>query len=229
MDENEPKIPREFQELALVFASSNKARSQTGAAYYRARKILDYIGRELGIEFKYEPMQKDAGPEFFVIKPFEISRSAKVLDKDSGQPVGFIGEYKTEVSQKLKLPKLSAGFEIDIELLQNAAKPYRKYIPLNRFPSLEQDITLRTEAKTQYAKMEEFMRNKLDEAVKEHGYNYDLAPIDIFQKEDNKDFKQITWRISLAHSQRTLTTEESNKLLDKIANESKKELNAERI
>jgi phenylalanyl-tRNA synthetase beta chain len=229
MDQNEPKLPREFQELALVFASSNKARSQVGAAYYRVRKILDYLGRELGLEFKYEPMQQKSESEFFVTKPFETSRSAKVLDKESGQPVGFIGEYKADVSQKLKLPKLTAGFEIDLELLHNVAKPYRKYVSLNRFPSLEQDITLRIDSKTQYAKIEEFMRSQLGEAAKEHGYNYNLAALDIFQKEDDNAYKQISWRISLAHQKRTLTTEESNKLLDKIANESIKEFNAERI
>jgi phenylalanyl-tRNA synthetase beta subunit len=73
------------------------------------------------------------------------------------------------------------------------------------------------------------MRNQLGEAAKEHGYNYNLAALDIFQKEDDNAYKQISWRISLAHQKRTLTTEESNKLLDKIANESIKEFNAERI
>jgi phenylalanyl-tRNA synthetase beta subunit len=56
-----------------------------------------------------------------------------------------------------------------------------------------------------------------------------LAALDIFQKEDDNAYKQISWRISLAHQKRTLTTEESNKLLDKIANESINEFNAERI
>jgi phenylalanyl-tRNA synthetase beta chain len=229
MDGNEPNLPREFQILALVFASASKARLPGGAAYYQARKILDRIGHELGIDFKYEPLKKESDSGFFVTKPFEAQRSAKILDSTSGKPLGFIGEYKQDVAQKLKLPKLTAGFEIDLDLLQNAAMPQRSYKPLNRFPSLEQDVTLRTDAKMPYATLAAFMQRQLDMAAKEHGYDFELLPLDIFQKEDEQEHKQTTWRINLMHPERTLTTEESNKLLDKIAAGAKNELKAERI
>jgi phenylalanyl-tRNA synthetase beta chain len=228
-EKEEPELPREFQELALVFASSEKSDKAAGAAYYQARKILDYLALELGIEFIYEPLEAETAAGFFVTKPFEHTRTAKVAEKNSGQPVGFIGEYKAEVIQELKLPHLTAGFEIDIELLQNVAKSYKSYKPLNRFPSTDQDITLRSAADKTYAELAEFMEKQLQAAAEEHGYTYELSPLDIFQKEDDKDHKQTTWRIVLAHPQRTLTTEETNKLLDKIADDAKKELNAERI
>jgi phenylalanyl-tRNA synthetase beta chain len=229
MDKDEPEVPREFQELALVFASSGKPRAQSGAAYYQARKILDFIGRELGINLAYEAIEKDFGAEFFVTKPFDITRTAKVSDKITGRPIGFIGEFKQEVINKLKLPKLTAGFEIDLELLHSITKPQRKYEPLNRFPNLEQDITLRIDADSPYSSLEQFIESQLEKAKDELGYQYELLPLDIFQKDDDKKHKQISWKISLWHPEKTLTTAESNKLLDKISTEAKKELNAERI
>jgi phenylalanyl-tRNA synthetase beta subunit len=109
------------------------------------------------------------------------------------------------------------------------AKAHPQYKPLNRFPNLEQDITLRTSVSLPYAKLEEFIQKELDKTAKEDGYRYELLPLDIFEKEDSKDHKQTTWRIILEHPERTLTTEESNKLLDKISADAKKELSAERI
>jgi phenylalanyl-tRNA synthetase beta chain len=228
-EKDEPNLPKEFQELALVFAATDKEGGISGATYYQARKIADFMARELGTEFFYEPLETESGSEFFVTKPFDPARTAKVSDKETGQPIGFIGEYKPDVAKKLKLPNLAAGFELDIELLQNISKPYRSYEPLNRFPSIDQDFTLRSEAKISYAKLTQFLEKQLQSATKEHGYTHELLPLDIFQKENDVDHKQTTWRIVLAHPEKTLTTEETNKLLDKIAVEAKKELNAERI
>jgi phenylalanyl-tRNA synthetase beta chain len=224
---DEEVIPKEFERIALIFAANKKTSSKySGAAYYQAKKYLDLLLSRLDIEnVSFEPI--DINDSDIATKYFEPGRSATV--KAGENIIGRIGEYKEPVRISLKLPDFSAGFELGITQLLELAKPHSQYRPLNRFPSLEQDITLRIDSKTQYAKIEEFMRSQLGEAAKEHGYNYNLAALDIFQKEDDNAYKQISWRISLAHQKRTLTTEESNKLLDKIANEFIKEFNAERI
>jgi len=104
-----------------------------------------------------------------------------------------------------------------------------QYKPLNRFPSLGQDLCLKTAVDTPYIQVADFLHTKLDEASRAHGYNFEINPLDIFQKEDDKSHKQTAWRITLAHPERTLTTEESNKLLDAIVSVAKTELGAERV
>jgi phenylalanyl-tRNA synthetase beta chain len=231
-DSSEPEVPYEFKNLALVFAANNKKnKDHPGAAFYQARKYLSYLLEELGLEKKvhFEPLDPAgyAGSAKQGITFYEVNRAASLhIGKIN---IGAIGEYSAPVRSSLKLPALCAGFELDIAALQQAAKPDPEYKPLNRFPSLEQDITLRTDAKMQYSRLSNFMEGQLEEASKEHGYIFQLVPLDIYQKEDDKDHKQTTWRIILAHPERTLTTEETNKLLDKISDEVKKELNAERI
>jgi phenylalanyl-tRNA synthetase beta chain len=228
-EEDEPGVPKEFQELALVFAATEKDSEIGGAAYYQARKTLDFIAYELAIELIYTPLDKESGSNFFVTKPFDWRRTAKVVEKGTGRPVGFIGEFRPEVNKSFKLPNFSAGFELDIDLLMSVAKPYREYKPINRFPSLEQDFNLRTKADLPYSKLAEFMEVQLYKASKEKGYAYEITVLDIFQRDDDKQHKQTTWRISLSHPERTLITDETNKLLDKIAVEAKKNLQAERI
>ena len=73
------------------------------------------------------------------------------------------------------------------------------------------------------------MRQQLNEAAGQHGISYAISTIDIFQKPNDKRHKQTTWRINLWHPDRTLTTEEVNKLLGIIADSAKKKLKAERI
>jgi phenylalanyl-tRNA synthetase beta chain len=231
MDHNQPDIPYEFNNLALVFAANTKkAKDYSGAAYYHARKILTYLLNELGLENKvhFVPLDPDRyvdGKE--VIVAYEVNRAASLhIGKVN---IGAIGEYNSSVRGSLKLPTLCAGFELDVTALQQEAKPYVEYKPLNKFPSLEQDITLRTDAIMQHARLSDFLEGQLEEAAQEHGYNFELVALDIFQKDDDNEQKQTTWRITLFHPERTLTTVETNELLDKIADEAKNQLKAERI
>jgi phenylalanyl-tRNA synthetase beta chain len=231
-DAEEPGIPNEFQRLALIFAADAKiAKKYSGAAFYQARKYLTVLLEELGVlgQVVYVPLVPEnyLGATKQKITQYDPFRTASLHIGNVN--IGEIGEYNSYVRSSLKLPALCAGFELDISALKVAAKPFGGYKPLNRFPSLEQDITLRKDVKMTYATLADFIQGQLEEAAKKHGYRFDLLPLDIFQKDDDKDHKQTSWRIVLAHPDRTLTTEESNKLLDKIASELKNEFNAERI
>jgi phenylalanyl-tRNA synthetase beta chain len=224
---DEDGLPKELERIALIFAANKKSSSQySGTAYYQAKKYLDFLLSRLDVEnVSFEPINTNDSD--IATKYYVPVRSATI--KSGENIIGRIGEYNESVRSSLKLPGFSAGFELSIAKLLELAKPHNQYKPLNRFPSLEQDITLRTDVKLTFATLADSIQGQLEEAAKKHGYRFDLLPLDIFQKDDDKDHKQTSWRIILAHPERTLTTEESNKLLDKIASESKNEFNAERI
>ncbi len=226
-EKNEPDLPKEFQMLSVVMASKDKSQKTDGSPYYHARKLLDYLAKELGIELQYQPIPREE--EYQVVKPFDHTRSAQVWETKTKTPLGMVGEYKQSIIQSLKLPQYSAGFEIGVEEFMKVASDQSTYRPLNRFPELEQDITLRSTVEINYAQLTEFLEEQLASISKQHGYLYELKPLGIFQKENDKGHKQTTWRVILRHPERTLTTVEANKLLDKIAAEATKELKAERI
>lgn len=227
MKDPKTKLPLEFQMLSLVSASSLKSSKDNGAAYYQARAILDYFGHELGIALDYRPIPKEE--DYPVAKPFEHNRSAQVWDKKTETPLGMVGEYKQAVLNTLKLPAYTAGFEIGIDQLMAVAAPNPEYHPLNRFPELEQDITLRAPAKLTYSELEAFLVSQLTKLCQKPGYEFRWMPLDIFQKPTDKTHKQVTWRIILSHPERTLTTGETNQLLDELSVAASKELKAERI
>ena len=110
-----------------------------------------------------------------------------------------------------------------------AAPQTKEYKPLNRFPELEQDFCLRSTSDLSYQQLTTFMNSALAELTNTQGIEFNMEPIDIFQKDQDTSHKQTTWRIILWHPERTLTTAETNKLLDGLAAKAKQEVKAERI
>ncbi len=222
-------LPIEFERVALVLADKNKKPSQTGAPFFAAKLYAQTLLDEFGVDAEYHPLNDDlyTKKELFaqMAAPFEPAHSAAIMLED--KLIGVVGEYKASVAQKLKLPNYCAGFELSVSALSTTLT--RDYQPLNRYPQLEQDFCLRYDAQLPYSKLTRFMKDQIASAANEHGYRFDVAPLDIFQREDDKLIKQTTWRIKLWHPARTLTTKEVNKLLDQIASAAKEQLNAERI
>ena len=216
------KLPQELQQLSLVYASD---RLKAGSAYFIARKFCDYLFHELQIkEAKFEPL--DTKVKTSTLGYYDTSRTANI--SANGKFIGRVGEFKANVIEALKLPSYCAGFDLDVEELM-AALGDRTYQPLNRFPSLGQDLCLRSSAKLPYAQLSDFLRKQLEKASAGHGYGFEILPRDIFQRPKDKSYKQTTWHIELWHPERTLTTAEVNRLMDELSKAAANRLKATRI
>src|SRR6185503_8597783 len=80
-------LPEEFEMLSLVFASKNKSRKANGATYFEARRMLDYLAEELGVNLEYRTIA--AEEPYPASKPFEHLRSAQIWAKDANTPLGM--------------------------------------------------------------------------------------------------------------------------------------------
>lgn len=204
-------LPREYQTVAFVFASESDL---PGAAFYRAKHYLHYLLSELGVEYSVAPAMQ--APKFEVGRqvyaPFEPKRTGYVHTGPDGDFTGFVGEYRAAVSKNLKLPATCAGFEIDVErLLQH--RHSRRYQQILKFPATEQDVCFKVASTVQYAEVQSAAQQSFaaDERLR-----VTIAPLDIYQRQDSADYKQVTLRITLQHSDRTLTTAEVNDMLDSM-------------
>lgn len=227
VNDNE-SLPQEDMHLALVFAANDKSAAQNyaGAAYYQARRYLGHVLPEAA-DMLVPLADFDFGDDIWgqqMCAPYEPTRSAVVV-KDS-LAWGVVGEFRASVSSALKLPAFSAGFELGLDvLLDRSAKPYAT---LPRFPKVEQDICLKVSADTPYTKVWQFVEGHVAQNRPDQTH-HSLSPVDIYQREDDSDHKQITLRLSLASFERTLTDQEVNTLLDQVAEAAKSELSAERV
>lgn len=218
--EDEDGLPGELNFVTLTYASKKQAEP----AYYNAKRYLDYLAKSLGFTLTYTKLKKDPG--FPVTSSFEPSRSAFVTIKEGDVFLGIIGEYKAEVIKSLKLPEASAGFEVGLDALVQAVNydTTGGYAPLSKYPSTEQDLTLKVKQTISVAELEGCVQVQLEGT----DYQWKLAVTSIYQKEGDEN-KNITFRITLAHHDRTLTTAEVNKLVETISWQAHKELQAEQI
>lgn len=224
--EVEDGLPKEFDRLSMILARKTPGK---GAAFYWAKAYVDFLAKQLNVELRYESAEADKfkNHKLFqqMLAVYEPKRSALVFAGD--KLAGAIGEFPASAKDSLKLPAYCAGAEMFLSTLQSSTGI--TYQPLNRFPELEQDFCLRSAASLSYEELAEFMARNLSHLSAKPGYHFKIEPLDIFQKANDKSHKQTTWRIILWHPERTLTTEETNKLLDELAARAKKELKAERV
>lgn len=191
-------VPAEMHRLGLVLVNK---KAQTGAPYYQAKRILDYMAQQLGMQLAYKPLGES---NLAVAKPFEPRRSARVVDVTSGQPIGVIGEYKKSVSRGFKLPVYAAGFELLPEAIAIAlSNESPNYTPLSRYPSSERDICFQVEQKVSYQQIIETIEMVLGDIA----ITSTIEPVDVYQPDDGAT-KNITIRLKFTSAERTLTGDE---------------------
>lgn len=219
---NDEKLPKQLSTLCFVIVRPKSS----GSAYYHAKYYLEYLLNKLHInEFEFSSITNEKKLEY-ITSAYESKRSAVIAS--NGASLGIIGEPNSSLAIKLKLPPATALFELDITaLLGLVGDP--SYEPLSHFPSQDQDFCLKSETSLSYGHLTKFMVEAISSVSGPHGYRFKLAPLDIYQKNPSETKKQTTWRITLWHPDRTLTTVEVNKALDQVAQMAKSKLKAERV
>lgn len=221
-------LPKEYKVLSLVFAANAKAaKAYGGAAFYQAKTYLDYLAAQLGLSIVYDPIPKDL--PYPNTRPFDRKRSAIVRVAGTSILLGIVGEYKQSVTKGFKLPAFCAGFEIGIKELLEATNTTSGYTPLSKYPKTQQDISFKVALNVNYQSLRDVLEVALAAAEAEHGYEWQMEPLDIYRAQNNVKTKHIAFRITLHHYERTLTTEEVNVLLDDLAEAANKSLKAKRL
>lgn len=201
-------LPFEQDHLALVVARKNAK----GAAYYEARRQLEYLGAQLGLSFTFQPITEPINGSVNAA-PFEYRRSAYVF-ASTGEPVGIVGEFKKSVANNFKLPTYTAGFVVasaELARLTEQVKP--SYTPLSRYPSTERDICFQVNQATTYADV----LDAVEKGLAESGLQTELSPVDFYQSESNTETKNITLRVRLTSHEKTLTADDASAVMNKMA------------
>jgi phenylalanyl-tRNA synthetase beta chain len=215
------ELPREDELTALVVAASDRLK-KSGAAYYQARKYLVDL---LGVKPTFKPVPSDM-QKFDITKPFDMNRTAFVYEGETF--IGLVGEFRAQVARLLKLPKYCAGFELDTVALAEVMRNQASYVEQPKFPKVEQDISLKLPYGVSYQTLYDCLWSALAEVQPENTLP-SLGPRDIYQKEDDKDHKQIALHFEIASYDKTMTTTEVAKMLDHAALVAEKQLGAVRL
>jgi phenylalanyl-tRNA synthetase beta chain len=200
-------LPIERDFLAFVVA---RKKPQGGAAFYEAKRHLEFLAQELGLHITFEPAFEN--PKSANARPFDIRRSAAV--KAGDVVLGIVGEFKRSVMKNFKLPEHAAGFVVSsTEVARLAARAGASYKPLSRFPSTERDICFQVSQSVSYAEVDQAAQ----QALSETNLDYEVNPLDIYQPERG-DTKNVTLRIQLTPHDKTLTGDEIASVMTQLAN-----------
>lgn len=129
---DEENVPVEKMQMGMVIAE----RKNNGAAYYKAKKYVEELLKELNIVVKFSPLKDN----FAANKPFEPKRAAEIVMED-GEIVGVVGEFKNSVRLEFKLAEYLAGFELDLDKILVKAND-KKEIYIGK--TEKRDLTVKT-------------------------------------------------------------------------------------
>ena len=214
-------LPSEQTFVDGVYASK---KPRAGAPFYKARKLVDRLLADLKVEADFV---KIAESDVDVPAPFDGQRSAWIV-AENGDKLGIVGELSQAVRRNFKLPDYTAAFSLDIEKLQVCLTENREhnYRPLSRFPSISQDISLRSSVEISHDELLRTVRQCLDGPKNLH---CQVQTLGIYQPKDDAAIKTTTFRLTFTSYQQTLTDAEVKPIMDNIATAALTKLDAERV
>lgn len=218
---NDENLPSEQTFVDGVYASK---KPQAGAPFYKARKLVDRLLADINVEADFvKIVESDAD----VPAPFDGQRSAWIVAKN-GDKLGIVGELSQAVRRNFKLPDYTAAFSLDIEKMQACLTESREhnYRPLSRFPSISQDISLRSSVEISHDELLRAVRQCLDGPENLH---CQIQTLGIYQPKDDAAIKTTTFRLTFTSYQQTLTDTEVKPIMDNIATAALTKLDAERV
>ena len=203
------KLPREFARVAGVYAAK---REEQDAAYFQARRAVDYVAAELTptSAVRYAGLDEYELPEFApflqMLAPFDPVRSA-IVEID-GELAGVVGEFRASVTRGFKLPKRTSGFELFVSSFVGAGG--MQYRPLSRYQSVQRDVSFVVARDVTYATVAEAAAGDVDDT------QVTLEPVSIYQP-DESDERTITLRFTLTPARATLTADAATTIIDTIS------------
>lgn len=211
--EEHENLPKEREVLALVLTDKRiNLEDISGPPFYWAKKYLDSLLDRLNIDVEYKEFDSN-DDNSQQAKIFYKNRSAKIYSNN--KIIGYIGEFRKNIHNNLKLPQYTAGFEIDVSDLMKSISGKSFYIPVPRYPKVEQDVTLKVEDKVNYSTLRTMILDTMN-LIKAQDTDFVLEIIDIYVPENNNS-TNYTFRFKVFNKHGTLSSQEVNDLLDLMA------------
>ena len=211
-------LPLDLPRVAFV---CHQTPSNSGSPFYLARRYLDLIARELQLDFVYESPKGELGLEASLLSVYDLKQSALVkVDSKSLGVVGLLDEAGTW-----------AGWEIDLASLlefQVQKKQISDYQAIAKYPKSSQDLTLQVPLLMPFGQIQATLEEVL-KPYKNKGWQTDMGLLSIFQPPDKTDVKNISFRLTAGHSQKTVRKEEISDILQVLIATARQKLKAEQV
>ena len=188
------------QLLNLLIEARDRLQQTLGV---RVKGILESLFARLGIE----------GVEFLPARPkgFHPGRTAEI--RIDGRFAGILGQIHPRISDEMDL-KETFAFQLDMEVLLDAAKTDLRFRPIPRHPASTRDLAIVVDADVPAAEVEKAIRK----AAGEHLESVTLFDVYTGEQVGNEK-KSLAYSLVYRAEDRTLTDEEVAKFHQAVVDE----------
>jgi len=180
--------------------------------FFYLKGILEYLLAKLGM--------RDC--EFVqVSRPsFHPGRTAAVIYK--GEEIGVIGEMHPLVLQNFDIKQRTCMFELDLGKIFKLCGRKTMMEEIAKFPAVERDIAVLLAEDVDASDAVRVIRETEGELLRE------VVVFDVYKGEQVAEgYKSIAFKLTLQSSEKTLTEDEINRIIQDVLDNLKKELQAE--
>lgn len=207
-------------ELGKIFRAKSEKRmiggAVTGNGFYETKGVIDSLLNNLGIGDVCWYDEHKPTPEDSKQSIWHHNKCAEV--KVGKQEIGFLGEVSSKILNNIGIEGKVVLFDIDFEKLSVLASEEHEYRPISRFPSAVRDLAVLVPGKVRVAQV----LNKIYTAGKKIVRDVDL--FDIYEGEEiSAGKKNLAFHIIYQSEDKTLTSEEINKVQNEIIKNLEKE------
>ncbi len=164
-------------------------------------RINAFLEKILVPNVSYSPAPKDS-----FLDPY---CSAEIFSGDD--VIGVIGEIPPRVRKEMDIKKRTVFFEIDFAKIILLAKSVKTYDPISRFPFMTRDLAVLVPRKTTYKEVLREVKNAGGVLLRK------TELFDVYEGESIPEGKKnFAFRLFFQAKNKTLSSEEANKLQEKI-------------
>jgi len=184
--------------------------------FYELKGATESLFEKLGIvDIFFDPFQ--IFPEESPLVFWEKNTSAEIRERQGDIKLGFLGRIKKEILDFYQITNEVYGFEIDFEKLIELAEEEHEYKAPSPYPEVIRDIAVLVPVKT--------LAGEVIEKIHLAGGNLirDVEVFDIYQGAPlPPEKKNLAFHIIFQAQDRTLTSEEVDKIMKRITEELEK-------
>lgn len=200
----EKNLPEERLKVGAAVAGTNDInwlKHKVEMDFFFLKGIVEDMLRRLGI---HEYQFRRASYPFL-----HPGRAAEVWAK--GENIGFIGEIHPETGANFELRDRACVFEFDVDVLFKLSQGKRMMESITKYPAVERDIAVLLKHEVTAGEAVEVIRESDHTILKE------VIVFDLYTGEQiTPGYKSMAFRLKFQSSERTLTDEEVNEVVQKI-------------
>lgn len=201
--------PKERRKLAGVLAGAMGPAAWNNAPaafdFFDGKGVLESIARELALsKVRFKALSAEEAPHL------QPGRAAQMLS--GGDVVGWVGEIHPLAADAFEAAAPVVAFELDMAVLERAARPARDYVDVPQFPAVARDAAFVVDESVTNEKLMQCMTSaggKLLEGVQ---------LFDVYRDEERigAGKKSMAYSLTYRAADRTLTSEEVDKAHDRL-------------